>query len=169
MKHTVWAIVAAITLLPHSRLFAHEGGKHEHEIKEPAKGTRAYTAMKKNYSSMVAPILINKCMDCHSSSGHFPWYYNLPLAKSLIDRDIRNARRLLDLTNGFPFSGLGTLSDHLTGLHTVATDNSMPPLQYKLAHWSSRLTQAEREIIIAWTAGKLPPAAAPNGSPGKKK
>jgi len=147
-----------------SAVSAGDEAKPERLLKAPSPGTRAYSTMKKTYDALVAPVFAKKCMDCHSANTHYPWYYNMPLVKSLMDRDIRNARRLMDLTDGFPFTGIGTLADRLTGLNGVAKDNSMPPLSYKLAHLSSSLTRAERALIIAWTSSELPLSVTETGA-----
>jgi hypothetical protein len=125
--------------------------------------------MQKAYTASIAPILEAKCFDCHSQHPHFPWYYRFPLAGSLIDMDIRKARRLLDLTDGLPFTGRGSLDDHLTALRDVVVDGSMPPFRYTIIHRNSRLTRAEQDLVIAWAEGKLPSAPVATAPTGKKK
>jgi hypothetical protein len=135
-----------------------DAGKPANAFKAPKPGSKAYVAMARGYKESIAPVFEAKCFDCHSAKTHFPWYYRMPLAKSMIDLDIRKARKALDLNDGFPFTGVGTLADHLSALKDVAADGSMPPFRYTMIHRSAKLTKAERDLVTAWADGKLPPA-----------
>ena len=108
-----------------------DAGKSANAVKAPKPGSKAYAAMAKAYQASIAPVFEAKCFDCHSAKTHFPWYYRMPLAKSMIDLDIRKARKALDLNDGFPFTGVGTLADHLSALKDIAADGSMPPFRYR--------------------------------------
>ncbi len=133
----------------------------EGSLKIPRPGTKAWRSWMAEYKASVEPILAAKCVDCHTTHTHYPWYYNLPLAKGMIDLDIKRGRRAIEMTNGFPFGGIGTTADHVTELRDVAAAGSMPPPRYWVMHWSMKLTRAERDTIVAWAEGK--PAPTPAG------
>lgn len=167
MRHHIalLAAVAAVSVAAASLA----GEETERPPKAPAKNSKAWKAMKKGYDEAIRPIFEAKCFDCHSANTHYPWYYKMPLAKGLVDADVRKARRVLDFTDGFPFTGVGDLSDHLHGLREVAMDGSMPPFRYWIMHWSSKLTKQEKETIVAWTEGKpLPGAESMGAKPAPK-
>lgn len=96
-----------------------------------------------NYNKEIKPILRQKCFDCHTTFTRYPWYYKVPGVKQLIDKDIYDARRDLDLTDGIRMSDLHSLQ-------MVIEDNSMPPKRYTLVHQNSRLTPDEKEKLLSW-------------------
>jgi len=157
MKHALaTALLTAVFLTPAIEAVRAEPGPDI--LKVPRRGTKAYAAMAGGYQESIAPVLEAKCADCHTTRTRFPWYYRMPLAKGMIDLDIRKARKALDLTGGFPFAGVGTTADHVSALRDVALDGSMPPFRYVVMHWSAKLTKAERDSIVAWAEGKPPNA-----------
>ena len=102
------------------------------------------------YKKDVRPIFKNKCLDCHGSLANKPWYYELPGARQLIQRDIREAKSHMDMSNGFPFKGHGSPKDDLESIERTINENSMPPWQYLLMHWDSRPSEEEKQIILNW-------------------
>jgi hypothetical protein len=110
----------------------------------------ALATVSEDYQKSVKPILEKKCFDCHSRYGHQPWYYSLPIVKQVIDRDIREARADIDMSEGFPFLGKGTPADYLDVLKDTVNDGSMPPFRYRIAHSGSALTEEERTAILGW-------------------
>lgn len=102
------------------------------------------------YVKQIKPIFQGKCFDCHSQYTNFPWYYPLPLIKSAIDRDIQKAKKHLDFSEDFPFKGHGGPLEDLQAIDDVIHKGSMPPLKYRLLHFSSAVTLEENEKIIKW-------------------
>lgn len=102
------------------------------------------------YQAEVKTIFSNKCLSCHGINIDKPWYYVLPGAKQLIDYDMLEAKKHMDMTNDFPFAGHGTPKDDLDALKRTIRKGSMPPLRYKLLHWNSNITNSEKAIIIKW-------------------
>lgn len=103
-----------------------------------------------SYLLHVKPIFKEKCLDCHGVGREKPWYYILPGVRSLMDRDIEEAKEHMDMSKDFPFIGHGTAKDDLEAILTTIKDESMPPLQYRLIHWSSMLTFSEKKIVEQW-------------------
>lgn len=100
----------------------------------------------------VEKILKTKCMDCHSNETVYPWYYNFPIAKQLMDADIQKGRAFFDLkTEIFNLENEKDISKSTLSrlAHEIETD-SMPLLQYKLAHWNTIITAEDKKIILSW-------------------
>ncbi|MEW5702608.1 MAG: heme-binding domain-containing protein [Candidatus Zixiibacteriota bacterium] len=113
-----------------------------------------YSAIQTGFAD-VRPIFERGCFDCHSTKTHYPWYYRLPIVKGQIDGDIRQARRHLDMTNGFPFQGHGTPADDLSAIREEIDSGDMPPLGYRLFHWNAKPNAAEAQAIDAWIERSL--------------
>ena len=106
------------------------------------------------------PIFVKGCFDCHTDRTRYPWYHSLPLVKSMIDSDIRKARRNLNMSSGFPFSKKGNVADDLVAMRDELQSGGMPPLQYRFMHWDAKPSQVERDSVIAWIDASLKALAA---------
>lgn len=131
---------------------SHEGGNKEQEEKdkENAAKAKAIEILASSYNKDIRPIFETKCFNCHSNQTQYPWYHSLPFVKGLIDSDIQEALKHLDMTLGFPFQGHGTLPEDLKAIKEVAEDNSMPPWSYRIMHWGSGLSKEEKNAIFKW-------------------
>lgn len=96
------------------------------------------------------PVLKRACYDCHSNQTVFPWYYKLPIIKGIIDDDITDAKKHLDMSSGFPFKGHGKPVDDLLAIRNVILNKDMPPLRYRMLHWDAKPTDVESDSIINW-------------------
>ncbi|MDP3010129.1 MAG: cytochrome c peroxidase [Methylococcales bacterium] len=99
----------------------------------------------------VSQILQNKCVDCHSPDmTRMPIYSNLPIAKQLIAKDIKEAGARLILSKKF-YSGEENITPlMLARLESVTQNGSMPPTQYLLMHWMDNLTADEKQSMLNW-------------------
>lgn len=125
--------------------------KKEEEISKPA----ALQEVSNEYKRFVQPIFRTKCFDCHSDQTRYPWYYPLPFARWLINRDIREAHKHMDMTQGFPFKGHGSPQEDLESIAKVVNKGTMPPWRYILMHWDARLTDEEKKVILEWVEESL--------------
>jgi hypothetical protein len=96
------------------------------------------------------PTFQKGCFDCHTDQTHYPWYHHLPLVRGMIDKDIRVARKRLNMSVGFPFSIHGQPADDLSRIRDELEQHDMPPWEYRLMHWDANPTAAERDSVIAW-------------------
>lgn len=103
-----------------------------------------------DYQAQIQPVFQSKCFDCHSDRTHYPFYYRFPGAKQIIDRDIRRARKHLDMSKGFPFKNQTEPEKDLAVIRDVVSDDDMPPLLYRLAHRGSGLRDNEKTAILRW-------------------
>ena len=87
-------------------------------------------------------VLMTKCADCHSNTTHWPLYSRIAPASWLIERDVTEGRKHLNLSHWLELSGdqrqvLGSeISQQVKKGH-------MPPLQYRLIHWSANLASSD--------------------------
>ncbi len=101
--------------------------------------------------SKVSEVFQNKCVDCHSPGmTRMPIYANLPIAKQLMEKDISNASARLIFSKSL-YSGEEKFTAlDLGRLEAVLLNNSMPPHLYLSMHWTAKLTEDEKQTILAW-------------------
>lgn len=97
-----------------------------------------------------------KCADCHSPNlGNYPFYFSLPVAKDIIQSDIKSAQQVFQISSE-QLSGEKPLSAvQLAKLQRVIRDGSMPPARYVALHWNASLSRNESREILKWI-GKEP-------------
>jgi len=103
-----------------------------------------------DYIQSIKPIFVKSCFSCHASSPTLPWYSELPGAKQLMQNDMTEAKKHLDFSNDFPFVGHGSPVEDLKAIARSVKNGDMPPLRYRLMHWSSGLTSEEKTRIASW-------------------
>jgi hypothetical protein len=151
LSKTTFGVIGLFYLCLLSSAYAHKKHAH-HEESEKPKHNQEVQLKRINamYLERVKPIFQKKCFDCHSGETSYPLYANLPIAKSIIDNDIREAKKHLDFSNDFPFQGHGTPKEDLEEILESVTDGDMPPLKYRVLHWGSKVTQDEIQVIRDW-------------------
>ena len=133
---------------------AHQG--HEHHkalpLSESQEQNRKIKLEKINddYKQRIKPIFQRSCFDCHSTQTKYPWYYKIPGAKGLIDSDIAEAKKHIDLSHDFPFQGHGSPEEDLPAIRKAIEGNTMPPFRYKILHPNAKLSEPERKAILQW-------------------
>jgi hypothetical protein len=103
----------------------------------------------------VRTVLVKACYDCHSNETKWPWYSYVAPMSWLVAYDVKAGRKELN------FSTWNTLrpgkgDKMLQEVWEVIEDGEMPLAIYTPAHPEARLTNAEKEIIRAWTALQPP-------------
>jgi len=137
---------------------AHQGESHQKEFNSTKPGKKAAQTVDKIgqlYSSRIQSIFEKSCYDCHGEIRKFPWYYQVPGAKQLIDSDRTEAKKHLDMRYGFPFKGHGSVKQDLKAIKDVILQESMPPLRYKILHWDSIMNKKEKEVVLEWVRTAL--------------
>ena len=83
------------------------------------------------------------CADCHSDHTKWPLYSDVAPVSWLVQRDVNEGRATMTLSEWDKAQPeLGDIQEAIRG-------GSMPPLQYKLIHGRSRLSDAERRQLAA--------------------
>lgn len=149
------SILVALSFGSFSR--AHNGEDHGQSEGEGSKAApsapgeeQILATINEAYLNQVKPIFQKSCTDCHSVNSNPPWYYAIPGAKQLMDYDMTESKIHLDMSNDFPFAGHGTPLEDLGAIQKVIEKDQMPPLRYRLLHWSSKITPDELKVIKTW-------------------
>jgi cytochrome c len=128
---------------------------------EPARG--AGTLLKgANLPPDAKAVLVNKCADCHSSETRWPVYSRVAPGSWLIERDIVEARKHMDLSR-WELLSLEEQQELLAKISHEAKSGDMPPLQYVALHWGARLSAADVHTLSTLGAGKSEAAVAGAG------
>jgi len=100
----------------------------------------------------VRAILMTKCADCHSSQTRAPLYGRLAPASWLLERDIVQARRAMNLSLWEKYSGeqQEVLKAEIV---SQAKAGTMPPVQYGVVHWKALITDADVQALTEWARG----------------
>jgi cytochrome c len=87
-------------------------------------------------------VLIMKCADCHSSETRWPMYARVAPGSWLIERDIVEARKKMDLSQWeeMPAAKQDML---MAKIIQEAKSGEMPPIQYLALHWNAKLSTAD--------------------------
>ena len=112
---------------------------------ESAKGLGTLLAGAKMPAEAKA-VLVTKCADCHSSETKWPVYARVAPGSWLIERDIVEARRAMDLSRWeeMPVEKQEVL---LAKIAHEAKSGDMPPLQYRALHWGAKLSKADVQAL----------------------
>jgi|HubBroStandDraft_5_1064220.scaffolds.fasta_scaffold119420_3 cytochrome c len=97
----------------------------------------------------VREVLVRKCVDCHSNRTHWPVYGRLAPASWLIERDVRDGRAAMNLSDWEAILPEDKVV-LLTRMAAVVRSGEMPPSAYLTLHPGNGLTDVERQMISAW-------------------
>jgi len=91
-------------------------------------------------------VLVNKCADCHSNETRWPVYARIAPGSWLIERDIVEARKKMDLSHWeqMPADKQQVLT---AKIFEEAKSGDMPPLQYRLLHWTAQLSKTDVQAL----------------------
>ena len=91
-------------------------------------------------------VLVTKCADCHSNETRWPVYARIAPGSWLIERDIVEARKKLDLSRWeeIPAEKQQVLTAKIL---EEAKSGDMPPLQYLALHWDAKLSKADVQAL----------------------
>jgi cytochrome c len=87
-------------------------------------------------------VLVTKCADCHSSETRWPVYARIAPGSWLMERDIVEARKKMDLSR-WEEMPVETQEVLVAKIVQEAKNGNMPPLQYRLLHWDAKLSSGE--------------------------
>lgn len=137
MKH-VGAVIVLSTIAVVGMAFVHPFGDPR---VEPAQGLD--TLLKGASMPVEAKtVLVNKCADCHSNETRWPVYARVAPGSWLIERDIVEARKKMNLSKWTKLSA--DMQDVLIAkIIREAKDGDMAPLQYRALHWGAKLTPGD--------------------------
>ena len=97
----------------------------------------------------VQALLQRACFDCHSNETRWPWYSYVAPVSFLIARDVREARRELNLSVWNQYNERRKARKFKEIVEQVEK-KKMPQWYYVLVHPEAKLSDAERETIMNW-------------------
>jgi cytochrome c len=112
---------------------------------EPAKGPGTLL-QGANMPAEAKAVLVTKCADCHSSETRWPVYARIAPGSWLIERDIVEARKKMDLSRWeqMPADKQAVLTAKIV---EEVKSGEMPPLQYLAMHWDAKPSKADVQTL----------------------
>jgi cytochrome c len=107
----------------------------------------------------IRTLLDAKCADCHSSQTRAPAYGRFAPVSWLLERDIVEARKQMNLSHWDSYTPEQQDTFKAKILQQART-GAMPVIQYRLIHWSTRITPADLAMLTTWAHGDTSSAAA---------
>ena len=95
-------------------------------------------------------VLVGKCADCHSSETRWPVYSHVAPGSWLMERDIVEARKKMDLSQ-WETTPPEVRDVWMAKIVSEAKRGEMPPLQYLALHWRAKLTPMDVASLSALT------------------
>jgi mono/diheme cytochrome c family protein len=92
-------------------------------------------------SARTAKLFAGACQDCHSNLSSRRWYDKIAPGSWLVQNDIQGGRSRLNV------SEWDKPQPDVAEVVRAIRSADMPPLQYRLAHASGRLSQAQRDAL----------------------
>jgi hypothetical protein len=132
------ALLAAIQLVPYGRDHANPAGNNRIAWDSPR----------------TERLMTDACMDCHSNLTKWPWYSNVAPISWLVQRDVDEGRRELNLSTG---------DVEVEEMIESIREGSMPPWQYKPTHPGARLSEQEKRDLISGLEATFGAGAARSG------
>ena len=154
-KKTLWVLGVLVVLglaLPVSNL-----------VVGPPSGTAlTATPPKDAQTAKVAHVLEGSCASCHVPGVKPPFYAGLPVAKTIVERDVREGLRSFDLARGMAKAAAGPVPEPvLAKIEREVKDGEMPPAPY-VAHALERLAGGEKkDAVLAWVKARARGAGGP--------
>lgn len=93
-------------------------------------------------------IIGQKCAMCHAQNPSLPFYAKLPVASSMIERDVTAGTKTFDFVPFFAKAGADEAL--LAKLEQTIKLNTMPNKQFLMMHWNGALSAKEKESLLAW-------------------
>ncbi|MBB2165744.1 c-type cytochrome [Gluconacetobacter sp. 1b LMG 1731] len=127
----------------------------DHET-APTLDTHSPTLADPVTSAAFAAIREARCDYCHARNVELPFYFHVPVANQLMQRDVdRGLRhfRIEPVIEAFQ-TGAVPSEEQLARIEEVIRQNRMPPTLYLLMHWHAHLSQAQRDALLNWVAAE---------------
>ncbi|WP_315817484.1 heme-binding domain-containing protein [Paraflavitalea speifideaquila] len=97
----------------------------------------------------ITDLLKRSCNDCHTNHTRYPWYTNIQPVGWWMQEHVEDGKRNLN------FSEFGTYKpkdqDHIMEeIIEVIEKNEMPLNSYLWMHGEAKLSEEDKEVLIAW-------------------
>ncbi|HBK4767333.1 TPA: cytochrome-c peroxidase [Serratia liquefaciens] len=111
------------------------------------------SALEKN--NQILGLLREKgCDYCHTPSADLPFYASFPIAKQLMEYDIRLGYQSFNLepVRASLIEDKAVSQSDLNKIEWVMQHKTMPPTRYVALHWAGQVDEQERETMLGWIA-----------------
>jgi hypothetical protein len=110
-------------------------------------------------SSEVEAILQPACYDCHSNLTRYPWYANIQPVASWLAHHVDEGKSELNFSE-FTKRRPAVQNHKLEEIIEMVKDGSMPLNSYTWTHHDARLTDAQKQTLVAWAQAGMDSLAA---------
>jgi hypothetical protein len=97
----------------------------------------------------VKSLLKRACYDCHSNETTWPWYSQVAPVSWLVARDVNDGRKHLNFSVWESYEP-GRKAHKLEEIEGEVSEGEMPMAIYLPMHPEAKLTEAEKNALIAW-------------------
>lgn len=101
-------------------------------------------------SQDVAQLFKTSCYNCHSNETEYPWYSHVAPSSWLVAKDVREGRDELNFSTWLSYDTTRMIRK-LDDIASEVGEGHMPMPIYTWMHPSAKLTDEQRELIVAWT------------------
>ncbi|MBH2810069.1 cytochrome-c peroxidase [Serratia liquefaciens] len=111
------------------------------------------SALEKN--NQILGLLREKgCDYCHTPSADLPFYASFPIAKQLMEYDIRLGYQSFNLepVRASLIEDKAVSQSDLNKIEWVMQHKTMPTTRYVALHWAGQVDEQERETLLGWIA-----------------
>ena len=107
-------------------------------------------------SPLTGDVIRRACYDCHSNQTAWPWYSSVAPVSWLLQRDVNEGRQHLN------FSEWDRPQRHAKDVAYQVKAGEMPPWFYLPMHPMAKLSDAEKEALMAGAEKSLGPQSGPD-------
>ena len=100
----------------------------------------------------IAALLHAACYDCHSYESKWPWYGRIAPASWLVVSDVNDGRQRLNFSD-WP-QDADRAAKKFDRINEVLDYRAMPPKKYTLLHPEARLSEAQHQALLDWSAAE---------------
>ena len=102
----------------------------------------------------VEAILKPACYDCHSNLTTYPWYANVQPVASWLAAHVNEGKKHFNLS-AFTNRRAAVQNHKFEELIEMVKDGSMPLNSYTWTHGDARLTDQQRQTLVAWAQSNM--------------
>ncbi|HRD52096.1 MAG TPA: heme-binding domain-containing protein [Flavobacteriales bacterium] len=99
----------------------------------------------------VRQLVVGACYDCHSYTTTYPWYAAITPVNYIMQDHINEGREHLN----FSLWDTYATDKHAGEAGKVLQDGEMPPGYYRLMHGHGRMSDADKQKLVAWFNANL--------------
>lgn len=95
-----------------------------------------------------------RCDYCHAAKVELPFYFKVPVANQLMNRDRDQGLRHFRVEPVIEALQTGKVpgEEAMARIEEVVRQNRMPPSLYLLMHWHAHMSTEQRDAVLAWIA-----------------